>query len=213
MNGLNMMMIKNRYDVGNAQLQGVKKQQNDYFAICNNDDKLLIALADGRSDYIEGKYSAVFAVETLKQNFKNIRGYANNNEYFKNSFGDINYGIGKREFSHKTSTSVACALFYKKNILWASVGDSKIFLYRKGNLIALNDVAMGEQKLKRRDILLFCSNGVLECIAEYEIIHLLSVKQNTYEKAQTFVDYIKKQGYIHQANATVIIMEVAVGGK
>ena len=150
-------VVCKKYDIGNAQLLGKREMQNDYFSVLEEKNALLCVLANGVSDHIEGRYSAVAAVETLKQGFRKKEKGQTYLKFFKYAFGDVSYILAQRDFSHSTGATVIAAVFHKDKIHWAAVGDCELFLLRKKRLLKLTDnisFTYREEKWKRQDVYL-----------------------------------------------------------
>ena len=117
-----MFCFSQYYKIGNAQLLGNCEQQNDYFATEQSKNNLFVVVADGLTDLPAGRFASVIAVETLKYNYHNIEKYRNLLDYFKHSFGDIDYSIHKNVTGNKAGTAVICGMIKNKKLVWANVG-------------------------------------------------------------------------------------------
>lgn len=204
-----------RFQLGNAQLLGNCAHQNDYFSIEENEKQLFIVIADGLTDRPEGKRASVMAVEAMKYHYHHIAMYQGMEDYFKQSFGDIEYGIHKSSAANKTGAAVFCSILVGKALYWAAIGSCGFYLYRKGEIRLVNGrgetnnrMEYGTLQCKKRDVLLFCTEGVFQCVSELELKEILSKEKHPYEKAMDLINRIGHKGYAYQKNATAIIVEI-----
>lgn len=197
--------------VGNAQVLGKCKMQNDYFAVNNINNSLFSAVADGLTDKESGKFAAVTAVEILKYNYEN-NSYKDTKQFFKMSFGDINKRLKEDTYDNKTGTTILCIVI-KDNIMeWASVGNCALLLLRKKEIFKINDIKkneyeFGKLKINKKDIILMCTDGAYESLDETEIISVMSNKEHPYNKTIELSKIIQNKNYRHQDNATMIVIE------
>ncbi len=208
-----MFCFSQNYKIGNAQLLGNCEQQNDYFATEQNQNNLFVVVADGLTDLPAGRYASVIAVETLKYNYHHIEKYSNLLDCFKQSFGDIDYSIHKNITGNKTGAAVICSVIKNKKLVWASVGTCSLYLYRKGKIIPVHNevqkrIEYGTLQCKKRDVLLFCTEGIDKGSSELELKEILSMKKHPYDKAVLLTERIKKRGYSYQKNGTTVIIEI-----
>lgn len=187
----------------------MKESQNDYFTILEKNNALFIAVADGLSDKKTGRKAAVSSIKILRNNFVYLDSYQNIKLFFKNSFGDIHNYL-KIIKSNKAGAVILCAVVMKNKVEWSSMGNCALFLYRKKELIRLNKQEMIQFEtceIKKKEILLFCTQGVYKSLTEMDMICVLSEKINAYEKAQKLSKMIIDKKYSYQDNATIIVLE------
>ena len=208
-----MFCFSQIYKIGNAQLLGNCEQQNDYFATEQSKNNLFVVVADGLTDLPAGRFASVIAVETLKYNYHNIEKYRNLWDYFKHSFGDIDYNIHKNVTGNKAGAAVICGIIKNKKLMWANVGSCGLYLCRKGKIIPIHDevkkrMEFGTLECKKRDVLLFCTEGIEKGSSELEFKEILSMKKHPYDKAVLLTERIKNRGYSYQKNGTAVIIEI-----
>lgn len=208
-----MFCFSQNYKIGNAQLLGNCGQQNDYFATEQNQNSVFVVVADGLTDLPVGRFASVIAVEILKYNYHHMEKYKNLLDYFKQSFGDIDYNIHKNITGNKVGTAVICSIIRGKKLVWANVGSCGLYLCRKGKIIPIHDevkkrMEYGILECKKRDVLLFCTEGIEKGSSELEFKEILSMKKHPYDKAVLLTERIKKRGYSYQKNGTVVIIEI-----
>ncbi|HIT87100.1 MAG TPA: protein phosphatase 2C domain-containing protein [Candidatus Coprocola pullicola] len=203
------------FKIGNMQLLGNCQQQNDYFAIEQDKDTVFTVIADGLTDLPSGKFASVIAVETMKYNYHHMINYSGLLDYFKQSFQDIEESMSRNITGNKIGVAVLCGMITGKTLKWAAIGGCSLYLYRKGEIFSVNnnastDTAMeyGSIKCKKKDVLLFCTEGIYKGVSELELKEILSKKEHSYKKAMLLSRIIQQKGYTHQKNATAIIIEI-----
>ena len=146
-----MQTLPSELQIGAAQAQGDRKEQQDYFAATDffnkdtseqePDTGFLTVLADGMGGHVGSGNASVIAVNTFVKRYQaeitkntNIQkalGYAltaaNKAVYDANQ--KINADMG--------TTLVSCVI-HNKQLNWVSVGDSSLYLYSKGKLSLIN---------------------------------------------------------------------------
>lgn len=197
--------------IGNVQVLGKCKMQNDYFAVENINNSLFSVIADGLTDKESGKFAAVTAVEILKYNYE-TNNYKDMKQFFKMSFGDINRRLKEDTYGNKTGTTILCAVIKDNIIEWASVGNCALLLYRKKEIFKINDIKkneyeFGKLKINKKDIIVMCTDGAYESLDETEIIDVLSNKEHPYNKTIKLSKIIQNKNYRYQDNATIVIIE------
>lgn len=197
--------------IGNAQIKGVKEFQNDYFSVEYSNKYILAVIADGLTDKPEGRYAAELSVNVLRENFNNVENYKNIEEYFKNSFGDINRVLNKAP-ENKTGTAVLAAVIGKNFVEWASVGSCALYLYEDNDILKINgsiknSVEIDKIRLTKKSIILLCTDGVFKSLEEKEIKENMTVKISPYDKAMKMAELIKNKSLKYQDNATLVIIE------
>ncbi|MEY8322082.1 protein phosphatase 2C domain-containing protein [Lachnospiraceae bacterium 46-61] len=208
-----MSFFSQNYKIGNAQLLGNCEQQNDYFATEQSQNNLFVVVADGLTDLSTGRFASVIAVETLKYNYHHIEKYRSLLDYFKQSFGDIDYSIHKNITGNKAGTAVICSVIKDKKLVWANVGGCGLYLCRKGKIIPIHNevkkrIEYGTLECKKRDVLLFCTEGIEKGSSELEFKEILSMKKHPYDKAVLLTERIKNRENAYQKNGTAVIVEI-----
>ena len=138
-------------DFAGRQLLGNRKTQEDSYAfsiIADADgdvEKLLVVVADGLGGHACGQKASQIAVEAFVEEFFQHKPTVDSNDAFalhesliyaneciaksiQDSEGELN-GMG---------TTMLAATVSHRQLLWISVGDSPLFLYRRGTLQRLN---------------------------------------------------------------------------
>ena len=125
----------------------------------------------------------------------------------------ILYSIHKNITGNKAGTAVICGMIKNKKLMWANVGSCGLYLCRKGKIIPIHDevkkrMEYGTLECKKRDVLLFCTEGIEKGSSELEFKEILSMKKHPYDKAVLLTERIKNRGYSYQKNGTAVIVEI-----
>ncbi len=139
---------KRGISIGNAQHIGMREDQQDSFAVSDINNKELVkqkgifaVVADGMGGLSNGKESSNIVVSTMLEDFSSRLNSRSLPEELRESVLLANRRVGEasdlRDRQRSGSTVVAVVL--KENQLyWISVGDSRIYLFRKGNAYQIN---------------------------------------------------------------------------
>lgn len=123
---------------GESKIGLVRKVNEDSFYISR--DKNVLAVADGMGGYVGGEVASKTAVEAIAYYFKNFNSdsalqlekavqYANSSILSKTMIDPKLKGMG---------TTVSLVTLARHQAYWAHVGDSRIYLYRDGELIQVS---------------------------------------------------------------------------
>ena len=140
-------MLKKRLTVypSNYQNQGMRESQQDSFAISNLENKkqvkkkgVVAVLADGMGGLEKGGDASKVAVDAFLNRYLELDSnttimhqmlqalYVSNNAVFDLAFQDgVSYDLG---------TTLIAVLIHENNLFWVSAGDSRVYLFRKGEL-------------------------------------------------------------------------------
>ncbi len=87
-------------------------------------------------------------------------------EYFKNSFKDINRILNKAQ-ENKTGTAVLAAIVGKNFIEWASIGSCALYLCEDNDILKINgnennSAEFDKMRLIKKNGILLCTDGVFK---------------------------------------------------
>ncbi|MBQ9437300.1 MAG: serine/threonine-protein phosphatase [Lachnospiraceae bacterium] len=132
------------YQVGNVQGIGDRNRQEDSFAFANALDVfemknrgLFAIVADGMGGMMDGALASEIVVTGMLQAFESMDRKKNLASQLNEAIVNVNESVYERLRGHGGSTAVAC-IFYNQMLLYASVGDSFLFLLRDKELIRIN---------------------------------------------------------------------------
>jgi serine/threonine protein phosphatase PrpC len=139
--------MREEVDFAGRQIRGARDAQEDYYSFCplsvqmDELDGVLLALADGMGGYAGGSLASRLVVEAFIENFCRTRGGIPSRllSSLRASEHRLQEEIARRRktLSQMGSTLVG-VVWTPGELHWVSVGDSGLFLYRRGKLRRLN---------------------------------------------------------------------------
>lgn len=150
-------------DIGNSQNQGARPYQEDSFGYSNITDSeevsqkgITAILSDGMGGLTNGKNVADFAVQNTIAMHNSINPQGDISRQLRNIVDCINAGICRQytseDGSSKAGATMVLAYIFKNRIYWITVGDSRIYCFRNGNLLQMNEDHDYRNKLYREYI-------------------------------------------------------------
>ncbi|WP_456442923.1 Stp1/IreP family PP2C-type Ser/Thr phosphatase [Caldithrix abyssi] len=148
-------MVKN-YELFNISDVGKRRQNNeDYYAAFQNEEWLLLVLCDGMGGVEGGEIASQLAVKAIGEYFK--KKFNEPISFFVNSVKFANEVIRKRSAQKQhlaeMGTTLVAVLFNGKEIFYAHVGDSRLYLFRDKKLIQLTNDHTYVSELVKRGVL------------------------------------------------------------
>lgn len=144
------------FDLAGQAIQGARDYQEDFcdFAVSGTDLKtgpgliclkkeqeLLTVLADGMGGHAGGAEASSLACQSFIAAYKGTRGMPQ--ERLAAALAASNHAIAERIQRDMSLNGMGCTflgvLFDDEGMRWISVGDSRLFLYRNGELIHMNE--------------------------------------------------------------------------
>lgn len=146
-----MQTLPSELQIGAAQSQGDRKEQQDYFAATDffnqdtseqePDTGFLTVLADGMGGHAGSGNASVIAVNTF---VKRYQAEISKNTSIQKALGyaltaanKAVYDANQKIHADMGTTLVSCVI-HNKQLHWVSVGDSSLYLYSKGKLSKIN---------------------------------------------------------------------------
>lgn len=136
-------------NTGNSQNQGARPYQEDSFGYSNLIDTeiisnkgLLAILSDGMGGLSNGKSVADYVVQTSIAMFESLNPKSDISNQLCNIANYINESVCSRYANDNGSTAGATMVFayiFKNRIFWITVGDSRLYCYRNGHLLQMNE--------------------------------------------------------------------------
>lgn len=136
--------------IGNAQIIGKREEQEDSFASISTGNGVLAVLADGIGGYAKGKMASSIVVETFLHEFSKPGNIPSMEDFFVTASGISNSKVLEKARGMKTGTTLVSAVISGDLLYWASMGDSAVILYRKGELLHLNKKHIYEAVLEEQ---------------------------------------------------------------
>lgn len=128
---------------------GDEEIQEDYFEIFKNKDATLISMSDGLGKNEAGRISSIASVKAIGKFF--LDEYSNDkiNYFFYKLFNKVNHEIIKRVEKDKGATSNLSIIIDREDLYYASLGDVMLAIFRKNELIKLNESHCMNEVAKR----------------------------------------------------------------
>ncbi|GAB6088120.1 PP2C family protein-serine/threonine phosphatase [Alkaliphilus crotonatoxidans] len=126
-------------DLGQASYIGDREYQEDAMEVVHTTRGTLAIVADGRGKNKAGRISSGMAVKIFTELFIRDSALANVNYYFKRAFNITNQKILDRLGDQRGGASLACAIIDKGLLYYASVGNTRMAVFRNNQLISLNE--------------------------------------------------------------------------
>ncbi len=205
---------KPKHSFGNGQYIGLMENQNDYFSITEiSENESLLILIDGISQRVNIRQSVMLANSIIIDIYKKNNELHKLKDILEYSFLEIEIKNKKYVFENRIGLSII-GVQIKNNILsYGNIGTCSLLLYRKGKIININieDEVLekyDEITLESKDKIILLSKGAFLSLTEIEIINELEANKQTNDKAIYLINTIKKKNFVHQENATILIVEI-----
>jgi PPM family protein phosphatase len=145
-----------RFTVHQASRQGGRDYNQDRVAYSYSRDALLMAVADGMGGHLHGEVAAQVAVQMLMEEFQKAArpALANPSGFLSRSLLGVHDAINEyAERNHllesPRTTCVACVV-QNQTAIWAYAGDSRLYLFREGEVMArTRDHSTVQQMIER----------------------------------------------------------------
>ena len=130
------------------QSQGSRDYQEDDFGILDgrdsassNDDHTLLVVADGMGGHAAGARASQTVTESFVDTYRHQQGGipARLLEALKTSNSSLARAIDQDTDLEGMGTTLIAVVVYKDQLHWISVGDSPLWIYRKGSLQRVNE--------------------------------------------------------------------------
>jgi len=115
---------------------GGREEQQDTVNIVQNEKKILMVLADGMGGHSGGRKASEIFVSTAEEHFKN-RSHVEKKEFFNNIINDTvkQIELYAKENKQNPHTTATLALIGDKQVDFANVGDSRVYIFDKKTLL------------------------------------------------------------------------------
>jgi PPM family protein phosphatase len=136
--------------IGNSQEKGSRKVQEDSFSSIESENGMIAIVADGMGGLEYGKIASSTAVKMFIEEFAKEYEMYDVEKFLINTTYTANENIVNMANGRKIGTTVVATVIKDDILHWISVGDSRIYLHRKGELIKLNKEHTYERVLNDR---------------------------------------------------------------
>lgn len=124
--------------MGGSMTIGSREVQEDFYFHGEKNGVQLLVVADGNGETYAGRIASQSAVKTFRDLFQTYNKYENPKYFFKKAFHAANRSIlHELDNGQKGSTSLAVAMIDGDTLYYSSVGNVKLFLFRKGDLVQI----------------------------------------------------------------------------
>ena len=123
--------------LGSATTLGTRDVQQDYFSTKSLDNATLMLLADGQGE--NGDSAAKIAVDTFRDLFNDPNVTSKPQYYFKRAANAANKKITNTLEERQGETSMAAVVIGDAKFFYMLVGNSKIAVFRNGDLIPVSE--------------------------------------------------------------------------
>lgn len=183
---------------------GDEEIQEDYFDIAKNKDATLVSMSDGLGKNEAVRISSIASVKTIEKMFLDEYSNEKINYFFYKSFNKVNHEIIKRVEKNKGGTSNLSIIIDKENLYYASLGNVMLALFRKNELIKLNESHCINEVAKREYY-----KGKIERIEALQVLNnkkiLYYLGQENFDNSKIEMENIKLE-----KNDLILIMSKGI---
>ena len=127
-----------RCEAGQINRLGDRDENQDRYVLIEDDNALLMAVADGMGGHARGDLAAQAFVDVLSCQFRNRQGLEDPEQFLSDCFREahrsiVSVGRAQNPAVQPLTTGVAC-LIQGATAHWAHVGDSRLYLLRQGRV-------------------------------------------------------------------------------
>jgi serine/threonine protein phosphatase PrpC len=136
-----MSSLPSEVQIGAAQDQGDRKEQQDYFAVTEPRMGFLAVLADGMGGHPGSGNASVIAVNTFVKRYnEEIAKNTDIQKALDHALTAANQAVfeANQRINADMGTTLVAGVVQGKRFYWLSVGDSSLYLYTKGKLTKIN---------------------------------------------------------------------------
>jgi serine/threonine protein phosphatase PrpC len=131
-----------QFTIYQASRQGGRKSNQDRVAYAYSREALLMVVADGMGGHMHGEIAAQIAVATLTDTFRKMAAprLADARAFLADAMARAHYAINDYAVENNLleipHTTCVAAVVQDGNVCWAHVGDSRLYFFSDGRLIA-----------------------------------------------------------------------------
>ncbi len=148
-----------KFTIYQASRQGGRKNNQDRVAYSYSREALLMVVADGMGGHMHGEIAAQIAVQTLTEQFQSLAKprLADPRGFLVDAVTRAHYAINDyavdQDLLEIPHTTVVAAVAQDNTAHWAHVGDSRLYLFSDGSLIARTEDHTAVAQLVRDGII------------------------------------------------------------
>jgi len=126
-----------KYEIGAASTLGTREIQQDYFGVKENQEAILMLLADGTGT--EGEIAAKLTIDTFRDLFNDTNAVEKPQYFFRRAANAANKKITNTLEERQGETSLAAVMLKGSKFFYTVVGNCRITVFRKGDLIPVSE--------------------------------------------------------------------------
>jgi serine/threonine protein phosphatase PrpC len=148
-----------KFTIYQASRQGGRKNNQDRVAYSYSREALLMVVADGMGGHMHGEIAAQIAVQTLTEEFQRLAAprLADPAAFLAETVTRAHYAINdyavEQDLLEIPHTTCVAAVVQDNTAYWAHVGDSRLYLFSDGSLIARTEDHTAVAQLVRDGII------------------------------------------------------------
>lgn len=126
-----------RFSYGASSFIGDRDEQQDCACICVNNYCLLATVCDGMGGANGGKAASSAAISTIIDSFKTVgnRYIESPNSFLYRTASKANKLVAQTLKGSVGGTTIVAAIIQNSKLYWFSAGDSRLYIYRTGDLL------------------------------------------------------------------------------
>lgn len=125
--------------IGSAMTIGTREVQEDYYFHGVRKGVTLLVVADGNGETYAGRIASQTGVKTFRDLFDGYNVYENPKYFFKKSFHAANKAVLQQlDNGQNGYASLTAAMIIGEKLYYSAVGNVKLFVLRKGDLVAIS---------------------------------------------------------------------------
>lgn len=148
-----------KFTIYQASRQGGRKSNQDRVAYSYSREALLMVVADGMGGHMHGEIAAQITVQTLTDQFQRVAKprLADPRAFLAETIARAHFAINdyavEQDLMEIPHTTVVAAVVQDNTAYWAHVGDSRLYLFSDGSLIARTEDHTAVAQLVRDGII------------------------------------------------------------
>ena len=135
----NLEISKNKYEIGVSLDIGKRQLQADAYSFQQMRDSLMAVLVDGEGEMYAGKAAALTTARTFTKHYSHYNPVDGSQIFFDKVFKSANRNIINVLKGNNGYAMAGCVLIDENKLSYGVAGNIKIAIYRKGDLIAINE--------------------------------------------------------------------------
>lgn len=125
--------------IGSAMTIGTREVQEDYYFHGTQKGATLLVVADGNGETYAGRIASQTGVRTFRDLFAGYNVYENPKYFFKKAFFSANRAVlHQLDNGQKGYSSLTAVMIIEDKLYYATVGNVKLYVLRKGDLVAIS---------------------------------------------------------------------------